>query len=90
MTLIQRLVIFQVVAVVACLAHSLPPDVARKTEHQMRTSYAIPPDAKVTIGRIAPPPEVPGYDTLSVNVDRGDMQKSLTSCFPKTATPCGA
>ena len=83
MTLIQRFVIFLAVTGVGCLAQSLPPDVARKIEHQMRTSYAIPPDVKVTIERVAPSAEVPGYDTLSVNVDRGDMQKSYDFLLSK-------
>jgi protein-disulfide isomerase len=56
---------------------------ALRIEHQMRVSYAIPPDVKVTVGAIVPSSEVPGYDTVSVNIDRGDKQKDYTFLISK-------
>src|SRR3984893_9116856 len=55
-----------------CAAQSAPPDVARKVEHQVRAFYTIPPEVKVTVGAITPSTEMPGYDSVSVNIDGGD------------------
>ena len=47
-------------------------DLARKIEHQMRLTYSIPPEVKMKVGDITPSSEVPGYDSISVNIDGGD------------------
>jgi protein-disulfide isomerase len=46
--------------------------VARKIEHQVRAFYTIPVDVKVVVGTITPSNEMPGYDSVSVNIDGGD------------------
>jgi len=59
-----------------CVAQSAPPDVARKIEHQVRSTYNLPADVKVTVGAVVPgAPDMPGYDTVSVTLDGDGKQK---------------
>jgi protein-disulfide isomerase len=55
-----------------CVAQSAPPDVARKIEHQVRSVYTLPAEVKVTVGAITETSEIPGYDTVSVNIEGGE------------------
>jgi protein-disulfide isomerase len=71
-TLIRRSLFLLLVICLGCVAQSAPPDVARKIEHQMRVAYTIPAEVKIKVGDIAPSSEMPGYDTVSVNIDGGD------------------
>ena len=71
-TLIRRSLFVLLLVCLGCLAQSAPPDVARKIEHQMRVSLNIPPDVKVVVGAIIASSELPGYDSVTVNIDGGD------------------
>jgi protein-disulfide isomerase len=57
-----------------CVAQSVPPDLARKIEHQMRSYYNIPTEVKVVVGDITPSTDWPGYDTVAVTID-GETKK---------------
>jgi protein-disulfide isomerase len=54
------------------VAQSAPPDLARKIEHQMRFTYNIPPEVKIKVGEISSSSDMPGYDTVNVNIDGGE------------------
>jgi protein-disulfide isomerase len=73
--LIRRSLLILLLVCLGCVAQSAPPDVARKIEHQVRSFYTIPPEVKVTVGAITPSDEMPGYDSVSVNIDGGDGKK---------------
>jgi protein-disulfide isomerase len=70
--LIRRSLLLLLLVCLGCVAQSAPPDVARKIEHQVRAFYTIPVDVKVVVGTITPSNEMPGYDSVSVNIDGGD------------------
>ncbi len=72
MTLIRRSLFILLLICLGCVAQSTPPDLARKIEHQVRAFYTIPAAVKVTVGDISPSSELPGYDTVTVNMDGGD------------------
>ncbi len=72
MTLIRRSLFILLLICLGCVAQSTPPDLARKIEHQVRAFYTIPAAVKVTIGDISPSSDIPGYDTVTVNMDGGD------------------
>jgi len=82
-TQFPRTFCFILLACLAGFAQSLPSDVTRKIEHLMRMSYKIPPDAEITVGAIAPSTEMPGFDTVSVNVDSGSQRKDYTFLLSK-------
>jgi len=71
-TLIRRSLFVLLVICLGCVAQSAPPDVARKIEHQMRVTYTIPAEVKIKVGDISPSSDMPGYDTVTVNIDGGD------------------
>jgi protein-disulfide isomerase len=71
-TLIRRSLFILLLICLGCVAQSTPPDLARKIEHQVRAFYTIPAAVKVTIGDISPSSDIPGYDTVTVNMDGGD------------------
>lgn len=72
MTLIRRSLFILLVICLGCVAQSTPPDLARKIEHQVRAFYTIPAAVKVTVGDITGTSDLPGYDTVTVNMDGGD------------------
>jgi len=71
-TLIRRSLFVLLVICLGCVAQSAPPDVARKIEHQMRVTYTIPAEVKIKVGDISPSSDMPGYDTVTVNIEGGD------------------
>ena len=83
LTLLRRSLFILLVICLGCVAQSAPPDLARKIEHQVRTFYSLPPDVKVTVGAITPSSEVPGYDSVSVNLDDSGKQKDYKFLISK-------
>jgi protein-disulfide isomerase len=62
---------------------SLPPDVERRIDHQVRAAYNIPPDARVTFGPLQPSADMPAYDTFDVSFDTPEKQKSYSFLLSK-------
>lgn len=83
MTLLRRSLFILLVICLGCVAQSVPPDLVRKIEHQVRTFYSLPPDVKVTVGAVTPSSEVPGYDSVAVKLDDGGKQKDYTFLLSK-------
>jgi protein-disulfide isomerase len=81
--LIRRSLFLLLLVCLGCVAQSAPPDVARKVEHQVRAFYNVPADVKVTIGAITAGSELPGYDTISVNLDGEGKQKEYKFLLSK-------
>ncbi len=75
MILIRRSLFILLLVCLGCVAQSAPPDLARKIEHQLRASYNIPAEIKVTVGAISPSSEMPGYDAVSVSIEGGERKK---------------
>lgn len=70
--LIRRSLFILLLVCLGCVAQSAPPDLARKIEHQVRSFYSLPAEVKVNVGAITSASDVPGYDTVAVNIDGGD------------------
>ena len=83
MTLIRRSLFVLLSVCLGCVAQSAPPDVARKVEHQVRAFYNVPAEVKVTVGAITPGADLPGYDTVSVNLDGDGKQKEYKFLLSK-------
>ena len=73
-TSIRRSLLLFLLVCLGCVAQSVPPDVARKVERQVRAFYNIPVDVKVTVGAVTPSTDWPTYDKVSVNIDGGDAK----------------
>jgi len=86
-TLIRRSLFILLLVCLGCVAQSTPPDVARKIEHQVRSFYSIPAEVKINVGAITPSSDMPGYDSVAVNVDSGEgRQKELKFLLSKDRT----
>lgn len=70
--LIRRSLFILLLVCLGCVAQSAPPEVARKIEHQVRSVYTIPAEVKVTVGAITDSTEIPGYDSVSVNIETSE------------------
>ncbi len=57
-----------------CIAQSVPPETARRIEHQVRAHYDLPAEVKVTVGDIVPSSDWPGYDSVNVTIS-GENKK---------------
>jgi protein-disulfide isomerase len=74
-TIIRRSFLILLLICLGCVAQSAPPEVARKIERQVRSSYSVPPSVRILVGPIAPSTDWPGYDAVSVTFDSGDSKK---------------
>jgi protein-disulfide isomerase len=83
LTIILRILCFLSLVCLSCAAQSLPPDVVRKVEHQVRVSYKIPPDVEVTITSAGASTDIPGFDALSIGIDSGDKRKDYPFVLSK-------
>jgi protein-disulfide isomerase len=68
---IRRSFLVLLLICLGCVAQSIPPDVARKIERQVRSYYSIPPEVSIKVGAILPSKELPGYDEVAVTIDQG-------------------
>jgi protein-disulfide isomerase len=82
-TIIRRILCFFPLVCLSCVAQSLPPDVVRKVEHQVRVAYKIPADVEITITSVNPSSDIPGFDALSLSIDSGDKRKDYPFLLSK-------
>ncbi len=82
-TLLRRSLFILLLVCLGCVAQSVPPELARKIEHQVRTFYSLPAEVKVTVGAITPSNEVQGYDSVSVKLDDEGKQKDYVFLVSK-------
>ena len=71
---VQRSVIAFLLICLGCSAQSAAPELARKIERQVRTSYSVPPRVNVIVGalRIS---EFPNYDAITITLDGSGTKK---------------
>lgn len=69
---IRRSFLVLLLICLGCVAQSMPPDVARKIERQVRSYYSIPAGVNIRVGSIVSSKELPGYDEVAVTIDQGD------------------
>jgi protein-disulfide isomerase len=69
---IRRSFLVLLVICLGCVAQSIPPDVSRKIERQVRSYYTIPPEVNIKVGDLLPSKDLPGYDEVAVTIDQGE------------------
>ena len=83
MALFRRSLFILLLVCLGCVAQSVPPDLARKIEHQVRLFYTLPADVKLTVGAITPSSDLPGYDSVTVKLDDEGKQKEYVFLVSK-------
>lgn len=83
MALFRRSLFILLLVCLGCVAQSVPPDLARKIEHQVRLFYTLPADVKLTVGAITPSSDLPGYDSVTVKLDDEGKQKDYVFLVSK-------
>jgi protein-disulfide isomerase len=81
--LIRRSLFVLLLVCLGCVAQSVPPEISRKIEHQVRFYYNLPSEVKVTVGDITPSSDMPGYDSVAVKLDGGGQHKDYTFLLSK-------
>lgn len=76
MTLIRRSFFVLILICLGCVAQSAPPDLARKIERQVRSSYNIPSEVNIAVGPLTPSTDWPNYDSVTVTIGGDDGKKS--------------
>jgi protein-disulfide isomerase len=74
--LIRRAFLVFLLICLGCVAQSVPPDLARKIERQVRSYYNIPAEVHVEVGDVTPSSDWPNYDSVNVIVKNGEGKKS--------------
>ncbi len=82
MTFLRRATLVLLLICLGCSAQSVPPEVSRRIEQQVRIFYTIPPNVKVVLGPTRPS-EFPGYDALTITFDGGDKKKTYDFLLAK-------
>jgi len=82
-TLLRRCLFLLLLVCLGCVAQSAPADLARKIEHQVRAFYNLPPEVKVTVGAITPSGDLPGFDSVAVNLNQEGKSKDYTFLLSK-------
>jgi protein-disulfide isomerase len=82
-TFLRRAPLVLLVICLGCSAQSMPPEVARRIEQQVRIFYTIPARVKVVLGPVKPSPEFPNYDTLTITFDGGTKKQTYDFLLAK-------
>ena len=72
--LFQRAVIATLLLCFGCAAQSASPDLNKRIERQVRTTFQLPATVSVTVQDRKPSSDFPGYDTVSVLLSQGERK----------------
>src|SRR6185437_6862867 len=82
-TFLRRATLVLLVICLGCSAQSMPPEVARRIEQQVRIFYTIPARVKVILGPVKPSAEFPNYDALTITFDGGTKKQTYDFLLAK-------
>jgi protein-disulfide isomerase len=82
-TFLRRATLVLLVICLGCSAQSMPPEVARRIEQQVRIFYTIPARVKVVLGPVKPSAEFPNYDSLTITFDGGTKKQTYDFLLAK-------
>ena len=85
MIFVRRAFFVLLLVCLGCSAQPTPsasPDIVKLVERQVRATYAVPPDVKVTIGPLRPS-EFPNYEALTVTFDNSSKKQDYEFLLAK-------
>src|SRR5580700_5684736 len=81
-TFLRRAILVFLVICLGCSAQSMPPEVARRIEQQVRIFYTVPTRVKVILGPTKAS-EFPNYDALTITFDSGEKKQTYDFLLAK-------
>lgn len=81
-TLCRRTFVLFLLICLGCSAQSVPPDVTRRIERQVRSFYSLPSEVQITVGPLKPS-EFPGYDALTVTLNNSERKQDVAFLLSK-------
>jgi protein-disulfide isomerase len=75
-SLIRRFFFILLLICLGCAAQSVPSDLNKRIERQVRSFYNVPTDVPIVVGAITPSTDWPNYDSVTVTFGGGDARKS--------------
>ncbi|HKS74670.1 MAG TPA: thioredoxin domain-containing protein [Terriglobales bacterium] len=82
MTLVRRSILVLLLICLGCSAQSAPPDVAARVEKQVRYTYNIPSEVKITLGPLRPS-DFANYDLVTVSLAGGSRKQDVDFLLAK-------
>ena len=76
MSLIRRFFFVFLLICLGCAAQSVPSDLTKRIERQVRSFYNIPTEVPVAVGAITASTDWPNYDSVTITIGAGDTKKS--------------
>src|SRR6267143_5493849 len=74
--ILRRSFVLLLLICLGCSAQSVPPNLNRRIERQVRSSYNVPPETKILIG-VLKASEFPNYDALTITFDNGERKQDV-------------
>jgi protein-disulfide isomerase len=81
-TLVRRSFLVLLLVCLGCSAQSTTPDVARLIERQVRATYSVSPEVKISVGQLRPS-EFPTYDALTITFDNAGKKQDVEFLLAK-------
>src|SRR5208282_1604517 len=81
--LIRRSFLLLLAVCLGCVAQSASPELSKKIERQIRSTYKIPAEVQVQVGAPTPNNEFPNYDSLVLTIDNGGKKQNLNFLVSK-------
>lgn len=76
MPVVRRSFVIFVLICLGCSAQSVSPELSQRIERQVRATYSLPVDVKVTVGS-SKPSEFPNYDALTITLSTGERKQDV-------------
>lgn len=80
--LLRRSLVVLILICLGCSAQSVPPDVAKRVDKQVRAHFELPPDVEITLGPLKPS-EFPNYDALVITLKDGRRTQDVNFLLSK-------
>jgi protein-disulfide isomerase len=81
-TLLRRSILVLVLVCLGCSAQSVPSDLTQKIERQVRATYSVPANVKITLGPLRPS-DFANYDALTITMEGDDKKRNVDFLLSK-------
>lgn len=82
MALLRRSFVVLLLVCLGCSAQSISPELSRRIERQVRSTYSVPPAVKLVLGPLKAS-EWPNYDSLTITFDGAGRKQNLEFLLAK-------